>query len=382
MTRLNRLIIIGVLACCWLLGQGLAAAEELDVAPLPPGVPAPNTEPLRPIAFDVTEAALATEPVVSEAVVPAAAPAARCCCPTFVAGAEAVWLSPHQNTRVTEFQVLEVGGPVLEQISAGIAENNDLYITPRIWLGVQGETLGLMLRYWRIQEPDNKALTLQPDLTGFFAENTFKAETLDLEVTCPLCLGCHQLLLSGGVRYAQLRQSSLLSVYDTAGNDVFEGFMRSQHNFSGTGFTGAITGLRPLGSGGHWSLFYGIRGSLLWADAATNNVEARAAQMSADDPDNPAWDVVPMADGSRAPAYMTITEFQLGVQWNQPLQCLPANAFLRLAVEYQCWKDFHTGAGAVSREADNGVLASRCIVSSGEANVDMVGFTIGTGITW
>ncbi len=48
-------------------------------------------------------------------------------------------------------------------------------------------------------------------------------------------------------------------------------------------------------------------------------------------------------------ATLFIGEIQVGGQWNLPLKCMPANAFVRVAFEYQYWATSHSGyAEAIS----------------------------------
>jgi hypothetical protein len=83
-------------------------------------------------------------------------------------------------------------------------------------------------------------------------------------------------------------------------------------------------------------------------------------------------------------ASLFIGEIQVGGQWNLPLKCVPANAFVRLAFEYQYWGTSNGGYATCFSAAGplggTGAIANGA--SSGDTHIQMVGFNIGTGLTW
>ena len=72
------------------------------------------------------------------------------------------------------------------------------------------------------------------------------------------------------------------------------------------------------------------------------------------------------------------------MQWDIPLKCIPANAFVRGAFEYQYWGT--SGCTEASATAFAGVLRGvngYAVGSSGsESHVNLLGFSLGTGVTW
>ena len=75
---------------------------------------------------------------------------------------------------------------------------------------------------------------------GALSQVRFRAETTDLEVTRQLCRGDTQMLATFGVRYAQLDQSSGLTVnqFANAGADYYSGSVLDHQGFHGTGLDG------------------------------------------------------------------------------------------------------------------------------------------------
>ena len=88
-----------------------------------------------------------------------------------------------------------------------------------------------------------------------------------------------------------------------------------------------------------------------------------------------------MADSN---ASLFIGELQVGGQWNLALKCVPANAFVRVAFEYQYWCVSNGGYAAALSFAGptGGPVGFAAGESSGDTHVNMVGFNIGTGLTW
>ena len=85
---------------------------------------------------------------------------------------------------------------------------------------------------------------------------------------------------------------------------------------------------------------------------------------------------------------MFIGEIQLGLEWDYCLCCLPANAFFRVALEYQRWDG---GPGFSQADSFAGVTIQQQVdptsivsttASADEPQMDLFGFSIGTGLTW
>jgi hypothetical protein len=307
--------------------------------------------------------------------------AESCCGRHLIVGAEAVWLAPVTNQRVATYDIINRDTNATIYHFGSDAANDGLVATPRITLGFQSDCCcwGAQVRYWRMDEP-NTAGGFDRDFgTGGLAQRNFLGETLDLELTRLLCVCDMPMQFTIGARYAQLQQSAGVTANQIINGELYSGSVLSDTGFSGAGFTTSLSGLRPVGCG-NFNLFYSFRASLLWDSHASNNVQTWADFQS---PIN-GW--AKAYDGAFAggDSNLFIGEIQLGGQWDFALKCIPANAFLRLAFEYQYWGTMNTGDARAFSFAGSvpGPLVGVAAGRSGDAFVNLVGFSIGTGITW
>ena len=258
-------------------------------------------------------------------------------------------------------------------------DNGDFIATPRITLGYQGECWGVDVRYWRMQDPTEVNTLACQSWTGADQQACFRAETLDLEVTRLFCWGETQMQWAFGVRYGEFEQSTSLAAYQLCGNDVYAGYANARVAFGGVGLTTALTGVRPIGCG-NFNLFYSGRISLLWDNNTVSSVDTLAAYEGA------AGTWANEANGAAAGdiGNLFIAELEVGGQWNYALKCLPANAFVRAAFEYQYWgvtSDSCTAAFSAAG-AVQGPLGIAAASSGGNAHTNLLGFSVGAGITY
>jgi hypothetical protein len=306
---------------------------------------------------------------------------------------DAVWLAPiqHQNLGAVGLGYLDPASTAHNVIIDPSLEfdtrnNSDFTLSPRITFGIQGECWGVLARYWRLQTGCVDGLFapgygegrggegLQPD-------SAFKAETLDLEVTRLLGGDCKDNMYraSFGFRYAQLQEAANLGFSDSVGADNFyQTDVFTKHDFSGPGVTMGLQGLHRVNCS-NFNLFFDVRASLLF-DANDNEYVATRADWVGGTGSAHQFDEA----GASSNANLFIGEIQLGGQWNLPLKCIPANAFVRLAFEYQYWATSHSGiAESISAAGPvAGPLGFAAGQSSGNTHIDLVGFNIGTGLTW
>jgi hypothetical protein len=300
----------------------------------------------------------------------------------WVIDVSAVWLAPLQTQH---FATAGVGtfdrqgqlSSTLEGVES--TTDDDFTISPRIVLGVQGDCWGLVMRYWRLQTGDLDSNFAFGTGEGASGTSFFKAETLDLEVTRLLAKRENGTMLqvSGGVRYAQLQQGAELGFNETGATGYYQTSALAKNEFNGTGFTMALQGVRPVNCS-CFNLFFSVRGSIMFDPHQTDYVATRA-DWTALAPAYSYHDAV--ADSN---ANLFIGELQVGGQWNLALKCMPANAFVRVAFEYQYWCVTNGGdAAAISGAGPlGGPYGFATAESNGETHVNMVGFNIGTGLTW
>lgn len=212
---------------------------------------------------------------------------ACCCpCPMFYAGAEMVWLKPHFSS-ATAFSLGDVplGDPNLPDPTSvsNVPFDYDYDISPRIWFGYRSACgTGWRARYWlydhvaatedfsatfpfpfvNVRAPTTIAeIPLTLPTTGGVLETGHRLdlETIDVEVTRDVTVGCTVLRVSGGVRYLDMTQQYRACTTD----GVFcYSMVDFDQNFEGIGPTIALEVGHEL-----WCCFsfYGhIRGSVLF----------------------------------------------------------------------------------------------------------------------
>jgi hypothetical protein len=325
----------------------------------------------------------------------------QCCCPPcrpliWTAGVEATFLWPDANNddAVFEFEDDERDIDVANTSEFGAVDS--MCLTPRIWLGVQGCEWGTNVRYWHLRgngrayDPaldndqddwshSNFDWDTAPD-TGFFSDSQLDAYTVDWELTRRFCIGSCASQASLGVRYGSVNFTDSITGLSLDDDARHVGYARSDTYSRGTGVVMGLYGRKPLFpcSCVHW--FYNARWAVMWGPTSTS-AETFAAVM---------------VDGSNAGSVngastyvddtLFIGEIQLGLEWNYALQCLPANAFFRTALEYQRW-DGGPGAseaGSFASFTDNNNYTSTASVftSAHSPQLDLLGLTFGTGLTW
>jgi len=365
-----------------LLGQNAAWGEELESAPQPGDVGG---------GAPAQKSALATD---TPCCVQQACNGEMCINRSWIVDIDAVFLAPIQSQHfgVAGLATLDSRSTpdnvILGTVLGGVetTNDNDFTISPRVTLGVQGECWGVLARYWRMQTGDLDAQFVPGNGLGAGGEgaqgaSSFKAETFDLELTRILSSGCDcgMLRVSGGFRYAQLHEAADLAFSATnLGLGYYQTSVFAKQNFSGPGLTMGLQGYRPVGCG-NFNLFFDARASIIFDTDADNYVATRADWVG-----TTPGHVFNDALSSNSNATMFIGEVQAGGQWNLPLKCVPANAFLRVAFEYQYWCTSNAGyAAAISATGPVGnPVGFAAGLSDGDTHVNLVGFNIATGLTW
>lgn len=329
----------------------------------------------------------------------------RCCCRPcmLVGGVDAVFLGVDTNGYSPSFYFQDFGTtqPGSYDYTNGNylvpgGDIDDFYIAPRIWAGVQGCRWGIIGRYFHLRAGEHDSQLYNPATShygtsgiGHDAYSTFDAYYTDIEVTRNFCCCCAKHQFSFGARYALIEEAQGITVMgdlpDIGGR--LNGGARTKRSAHGTGITFGINGRKPLfcNSCAHW--FYSARGSVLWG--CTHNEAETWAQI--EDTSAP---LLEYGAGSKDGAYslseddLFIGEFQLGLQWDFALRCLPAKSFFRAAFEYQYWD---SSVGVASAGSIAGIESGSPLTLDGQGiatafapgiRADLIGFHIGTGFTW
>lgn len=290
----------------------------------------------------------------------------------WLAGTEAVFLSCNAHNSGTSVEATSLAGTTS---GGGSGSFDGVTYAPRVWIGVQGDCWGLVGRFFYLSD--------FTDSSGPFLGNSslindrLKLYTTDLEVTRRGMYNCTKLDASFGVRYASLDASGANAAISTDILTTGIATAYSASSFNGTGITGALQGRTPVSCCSNLHYFWNVRGSVLWGSSSASAITTAAA-------------LTPLAGGASANAAFAsndestlwIGEAQVGLQWEHQLKCIPANAFFRIAAEYQHWSsDTGNGAFATSFALTPGAGAVAS-AQAGDIELDLVGMTIGTGFTW
>jgi len=299
----------------------------------------------------------------------------KCCRPKrgFYVGMETTFLSPTTDGSSTRVDITDIGGGTTNSY---FGENNDdVIVGPRIWLGVQGDKWGVQARYWEL---DDTAASVVPfgATAGSTSLDVFEAYTLDFELTRKFCRRQTDMVASFGVRHARLSNFNSVSATELVGADLQTASAWTNREMDGTGVTTGLSGLRRIRCS-NWSVFWNARGSLLWGDADVR-VETSAVGIGPGGSTGSVNGAVANSDET-----LFIGEFQLGLQRDYKLKCLPATAFFRGAFEYQVWDiDSNSTAGSNSFAVLGGTSASDANAAATAQETTLVGFTLGTGLYW
>jgi hypothetical protein len=300
---------------------------------------------------------------------------------------EASFLIPDINTSGATYESEDFTNPKFDTFTSFSTSIDSVYLTPRIWLGVQGCEWGVVTRYWhlRANEGDHDGFL---DIlgwegaidTGAFMFSQLDAYTVDFEVTRRFCFADTDLLFSVGARTASIEHfEGVTGITDTT-DALINGYGRSYRASRGTGIVLGLYGRKPVFCNSCVNWYYNLRWSALWGKTETD-VETFASVIGDDA-------TAFSANGAATSVNddMFIGEVQLGLEWNYPLVCLPANAFFRSGIEFQRWEG---GSGGSESNSFAGIDVDD--VPSAEVNtfadargidLDLVGFVMGAGLTW
>ncbi len=298
-----------------------------------------------------------------------------------IGGLEATFLWPDFHRNANNYTQVNGAGlaPQTRFASDATSVDHNLLIGPRVWLGVQGCRWGIIARYWNLADT---ASGVNPPIPTFnnsqlFATDQFRAYYADLEGVRSFCLGRWSTNASFGVRYASVDLANTISstVISSLG-EMSSASSTNRQGFDGTGITMGLWGSRQIRPCSCLNWFYSARASVLWGNSSAY---ALTSALTAD-----TLGAAGSVDGALAKGVgdLFIGELQYGIQWERQLKCIPSRAFVRFAGEYQYW-DASNSAGAY---ALSGAIAPRSsaygLAASGPLLFDLVGFTIGAGLTY
>jgi hypothetical protein len=318
------------------------------------------------------------------------------CVPTFwYGGIEATFFGTDVNNVGVSGQVIDTIATPVVDANFGTETNglDSLYVAPRVLLGVQHGCWGVQGRYWhmRANETAHDPFVFAPGTfeglqdVGFTVFNQLDAYTADLEGTYSFCVCDAKNTFSFGARYASASQTagldSFADVNDAAsGQGIITSRGWSQTSADGAGITGGWVGRKPLFCRSCVHLIGGVRGSALFGSthvAAETGVSEHTTSGGGAASTNAA--VVSSNDT------LFIGEVMGGLQWDYRVVCFPADAFFRIVAEYQHWNSDGGAANAGSFAgfgSSPNFSQSSVLASASGLDMDLYGFSIGTGFTW
>jgi hypothetical protein len=267
---------------------------------------------------------------------------------------------------------------------AGADALNDSGYAPRVWLGCRiTECWSLVGRYWHLDDsgedrPEAPAGAINlANLLRLSGTSHVEAYDADLEVDRAFDWGCWKVDGIVGARHASLDVNSHLSTGGTFTTSNFaELDLSDGSGFEGTGVTYAILVRRQIGNS-HANLFFGARGSNL--DGRSDSFGRASVAIGATGASFSDSISSSRNDGN---ASLTIAELQMGVEYDIPLACVPADAFFRVAYEFQDWNIDGRAAPGLNTSGSAGPVTLTAVASPGIGDMQLNGLTFATGLTW
>lgn len=257
----------------------------------------------------------------------------------------------------------------------------------RTWLGIQCNGWGFRATYWHLEEDTVDAIPTVPqnNQPAFIKAFHLNIDTIDVEGTQKMCLGCWRIYSSFGGRWTEVdRNASVVGFGNVGGVDLF-GLAVGGVEMDGAGFTFSIGGVKPIACHYGWSWYWSYRGSWIWADI---DVAAFTEANAVTQPPFGAGaaNSVDVAFASEQDTVF-ISEIQWGVQYEHCLCCVPATCFFRAGVEVQHWDlgDAFARTGSFAFLAGGPPAFGGQVNASSDAHdgdLTLVGFTIGGGLSY
>jgi hypothetical protein len=307
--------------------------------------------------------------------------------PYFYAGAEMLFLDINADTggRITaSFDDSNTGGTEIS-FNTGTGVQDEFGIGARAFIGRQiTDQWGIAARYFHLEDTETGFPRLTPGTTplptfGTYTEtSTLKMYAIDLEAVRSFNPGRTKIDTTFGARQASLDVDSLFHAFGviTTGNFVNLN-LSNGCAFDGAGITSALNVRRQIGNSCAF-VYVGARGSKMWGHSDSFG---RAAGTVVSNPSAPLAGAATVTRNN-AEADMVTWEAQTGVQFEFPLEMLPATAFFRVGAEYQDWDINGPPTGGAGFGGTIGTLTTNSFSSAGLGDTELVGGTMAAGFTW
>jgi hypothetical protein len=88
------------------------------------------------------------------------------------------------------------------------------------------------------------------------------------------------------------------------------------------------------------------------------------------------------ASADRETSALLIGETAWGLEWNRRWTCIPADAFFRIAAEYQAWSLTSPATSTASTTLTAGGQSADATATASDASMSLMGVALTTGFTW
>ncbi len=305
------------------------------------------------------------------------------------------WASPFDRQIVSATVGLTIfrsdfhGGSLSNQ-SADFAASDDgafagITYAPRVLLATQSCEWGLLGRFWYLSDADASftPLGFNGSAVGLNSTTRTRASTADFEANRRWgFLECGEIDTSIGFRYATFSADGVLSSVKVLGPDVYDSFSGMSTQFSGCGITSGASAHLPLAEnawlcrGCTLSLFGSLRGSVVFGDS---DADTTASSRITTGLGNVA---VANSDVVRQSSTLYIGEVACGLEWNRRWTCIPADAFFRIAGEYQAWDVTSPGESSSTTSLSAAGQFANASAHASDSGLSLVGVAVTTGFTW
>lgn len=321
------------------------------------------------------------------------------CLHAFHVEAEAAVLLPSISGNFASGSMASTAVPFNTVFNSEDAEiEDDVFMAPRIILHATSGHWGLATRFWYLGMSDVEVTPLDLltlNILGQYSEERVQSWTGDVEATYTWHLNyCHvhpvswSFQTSVGVRYAEFEHDAVSVGSAVMGNALATTGAIAHTYFDGVGVTGGFRGQRVLWPSvllhynAELAFVWSLRGSIVRGDLESTAMTSATLLGTA----TGATSI--NSAGATDDTDLNIGEIQVGFQWQQNLQCMPARWFVRVAAEFQHW-DFDSELGAISNSTvqiavDPPPEVAQAIADAHATSpeVDLVGISIAGGLIW
>jgi hypothetical protein len=281
-------------------------------------------------------------------------------------------------------------GTSLSNQSADFAPGNDgafssVTYSPRVLLESQGPQWGFLGRFWYLSDGDGDftPLGIGGSAIGLNSTSRTRACTTDFEANRRWdFLGCGELDTSFGVRYASLTADGVLSSVSVVGPNVYDTFSGESTQFNGTGLTSGVSVRVPIAEnswlcrGCTLCMFGNVRGSAVFGKSdsdttASSRITTGLGSAALVD-----------TDAVRETSTLLMGETSCGLEWDRRWTCIPADAFFRIAAEYQAWSVTSPAISDSATSLTAAGLSANATAHASDTGLSLVGVALTTGFTW